>query len=111
MLNRSAILRNAWKAYRASVYARGPFDRIAFGRALTMAWNRAKRAAAVEAERARRAAEEEAEIAARGDEADDYEFSPLEQAIRATSYLPAHMSAAAAEARIRSAYAARGIHA
>lgn len=98
MLNRSTIMQAAWGLYRRSVYARLPFDRAAFGRALRMAWSQVRTDAAREAENARRAAMPILVPAPRAP-------TELEALIAGTVYLPSHMSQTRAIAEIRARYA------
>ncbi|WP_152048255.1 hypothetical protein [Aureimonas psammosilenae] len=98
--NRAGIMVAAWARYRVVAaecgYAR--FDRRLFARVLRIAWINA-RAAQVDADSKRRAARPRKPVELRP-------LTPMQIALDAVKYLPAHMSAARAEAQIRAAYAA-----
>ncbi|WP_152044506.1 hypothetical protein [Aureimonas psammosilenae] len=98
--NRAGIMVAAWARYRTVAtecgYAR--FDRRLFARVLRMAWINA-RAAQVDANSKRRAARPRKPVELRP-------LTPMQIALDAVKYLPAHMSAGRAEAQIRAAYAA-----
>jgi hypothetical protein len=61
MLNRSAILKDAWTVYRRLQSGR-PFNRKTFGFYLARAWDRAKTAMLSEVERRRQRIEHEIEM-------------------------------------------------
>ncbi|WAJ28917.1 hypothetical protein [Antarcticirhabdus aurantiaca] len=89
------VMKRAWRNYHLMTIPGAAFSRRMFAMALRNAWYSAKL---------------EAQIIARRAEEQD-ERSELEVALDRTSYLPAHMSASAAQADICARYAARGIYA
>lgn len=103
LADRAGLMVRAWARYRAT-YRVGPFRRWAFREALRLEWAGVRLALLQAAERARREALAAIPQPIRVIIAEPV-LSPLAAALDRVKYLPAHMSAARAEAAIRARYA------